>query len=160
MAEAARAPSGPVFRLIYRSRNLIPAAERKFQLGEIFSIARSKNKQAGVTGALLVTDDQFAQTLEGPEPVVRQLYARICQDGRHGQVELLETRGAQERVFGRWAMAKVAAADEPDIPLLTNVDKGGISPAQPRPTTAEQDAVLDFMRQSLELPREPAARGQ
>jgi hypothetical protein len=160
MADDARARSGPVFRLIYRSRNLIPAAERKFQLGEIFSAARSKNKRAGVTGALLITEDRFAQALEGPEPAVRQLYARICQDGRHGQVELLETRDDQERVFGRWAMAKVAEDGEPDIPLLTNVDKGGISPAQPRPTTAEQDTVLDFMRQSLQLPREPAARGQ
>ena len=159
MADSARAQSGPVFRLIYRSRDLIPAAERKFQLGEIFSVARSKNKRADVTGALLVTEDRFAQTLEGPEPMVRELYARICQDSRHGQVELLETRDDQERVFGRWAMAKVAADGEPDIPLLTNVDKGGISPAQPRPTTAEQDVVLDFMRQSLQLPREPAARG-
>jgi hypothetical protein len=160
MADSARTQSDPVFRLIYRSRNLIPVAERKFQLGEIFSIARAKNKRAHVTGALLITEDRFVQTLEGPEPVVRQLYARICQDGRHGQVELLDTQHAQERVFGRWAMAKVAADGEPDIPLLANVDKGGISPAQPRPTTAEQDDVLDFMRQSLRLPREPAASGQ
>jgi Sensors of blue-light using FAD len=160
MADEARASSGSVFRLIYRSGNLIPAAERKFQLGEIFSVARSNNKRAGVTGALLITEDGFAQALEGPEPVVRRLYARIRQDGRHGHVELLETRDDQERVFGRWAMARVSEDGEPDIPLLTNVDKGGISPAQPRPTTAEQDAVLDFMRQSLQLPREPAASGQ
>jgi hypothetical protein len=46
-------------------------------------------------------------------------------------------------------MAKVAADDEPDIPLLTNKDKGGISPAQPRPTTEAQETVLDFMRQAL-----------
>jgi hypothetical protein len=52
-------------------------------------------------------------------------------------------------VFGKWAMARVAADGEPDIPLLTNVDKGGISPAHPRPTTAAQDTVLDFMRQAL-----------
>ena len=37
----------------------------------------------------------------------------------------------------------------PDIPLLTNVDKGGISPAQPRPSTDAQETVLDIMRQSL-----------
>ena len=46
-------------------------------------------------------------------------------------------------------MAKVAAEGGPDIPLLTNVDKGGISPAQPRPITEAQEAVLDVMRQSL-----------
>ena len=46
-------------------------------------------------------------------------------------------------------MAKVAADGEPDIPLLTNVNKGGISPAQPRPTTEDQETVLAVMRQSI-----------
>ena len=46
-------------------------------------------------------------------------------------------------------MAKVAADGEPDIPLLTNVDKGGICPAQPRPGTETQETVLAVMRQSL-----------
>jgi len=52
-------------------------------------------------------------------------------------------------VFGRWAMAKMAADGEPDIPLLANVDKGGISPAQPRPATEAQATVLGRMRRSL-----------
>jgi Sensors of blue-light using FAD len=149
MTDAATGDSGPVFRLIYHSRSRILAAERKYQLGQIFSVARSKNKKVGVTGAMLITDDEFVQTLEGPEPVVRELYAEIYRDKRHERVELLVSGDVPERVFGRWAMAKVAADDEPDIPLLTNKDKGGISPAQPRPTTEAQDAVLDFMRQAL-----------
>jgi hypothetical protein len=151
MADTPQAEGGPVFRLIYRSRNLIPAAERKSELGQIFSVARSRNKAAGVTGALLTTDAEFAQTLEGPEAVVRDLYTRICADGRHSDVELLDTAAVPAPVFARWAMAKVSADGEADIPLLTNIDKGGIVPAQPRPTTPEQDAVLDFMRQSLQL---------
>jgi hypothetical protein len=52
-------------------------------------------------------------------------------------------------VFGKWAMAKVAADGEPDIALLANVDKGGISPAQPRPATEAQETVLGLMRRSL-----------
>jgi Sensors of blue-light using FAD len=149
MTDAAAGDSGPVFRLIYHSRSRISAAERKYQLGEIFSVARSMNKKIGVTGALLITDDEFVQTLEGSEPVVRRLYAKIYKDKRHEHVELLETGDVPERVFGKWAMAKVAADGEPDIPLLTNVDKGGISPAQPRSTTEAQETVLDFMRQAL-----------
>jgi hypothetical protein len=43
----------------------------------------------------------------------------------------------------------VAAEGEPDIPLLTNVDKGGISPAQPRPAVEAQETVLAVMRQAL-----------
>ena len=30
-----------------------------------------------------------------------------------------------------------------------NVNKGGISPAAPRPTTPEQESVLEFMRNSV-----------
>jgi hypothetical protein len=149
MTETAAGDSGPVFRLIYRSRSRIGAAERKQQLGEIFSAARSANKKLGVTGALLITDDQFVQTLEGPEPAVRDLYAKISKDRRHEHIELLESEDAAGRVFGRWAMAKMAADGEPDIPLLANADKGGISPAQPRPVTQAQESVLGLMRQSL-----------
>ena|SRR5947207_2106384 len=149
MTETAVGDPGPVFRLIYRSRSRIGAADRKYQLGEIFSVARSSNKKLGVTGALLITDDEFVQALEGPEPVVRELYTKINKDKRHEHVELLESGDVSGRVFGRWAMAKVAADGEPDIPLLTNVDKGGISPAQPRPGTEAQETVLAVMRQSL-----------
>jgi hypothetical protein len=150
MTDAASGDSGPVFRLIYRSRSRIPAAERKRELGDIFSTARSGNKKIGVTGALLITDDEFVQTLEGPEPVVSELYAQIYKDKRHEHVALLQSGEVPARVFGRWAMAKVAAAGEPDIPLLANRDKGGIAPAQPgQTTTPEQDRLLDVMRQSL-----------
>jgi FAD-dependent sensor of blue light len=149
MTETAAGDSGAVFRLIYRSRSRIGTAERKQQLGEIFSVARSSNKKLGVTGALLITDDQFVQTLEGPEPAVRDLYVKISKDRRHEHIELLESGDSPARVFGRWAMAKVAADGEPDIPLLANVDKGGISPAQPRPATEAQESVLGLMRQSL-----------
>jgi hypothetical protein len=134
----------------------VPSAERKQQLGEIFSVARSANKKLGVTGALLINDDQFVQTLEGPEPTVRELYAKISKDRRHEHVELLESGDVAGRVFGKWAMAKMAADGEPDIPLLTNINRGGISPAQPRPATEAQEAVLGLMRQSLR-PGAPAS---
>src|ERR1700749_1089523 len=153
MTETAAGDSGPVFRLIYRSRNRAGAVERKHQLGEIFRVARSSNKKLGVTGALLISDDEFVQTLEGPEPVVRELYAKINKDKRHDHVELLESGDVSARVFGRGAMAKGAADGEPDIPLLANVNKGGISPAQPRPVTQAQESVLGRMRESLRRTR-------
>ena len=48
---------------------------------------------------------------------------------------VIETGTVEARVFGRWSMAMVSDDGESDIPLLMNVDKGGISPAAPRPTT-------------------------
>jgi hypothetical protein len=139
----------PTFRLIYRSHNRIPTDKRKAELGAIFSTARSTNKRLDVTGALLTSGDWFVQALEGDEAVVRDLYARIGKDARHERVVEIESGPVEQRVFSRWAMAKVSADGEHDIPLLTNAAKGGITPAAPRPTTPEQDEVLDRMRRSI-----------
>ena len=139
----------PTFRLIYRSHNRIPTDRRKSELGAIFSTARSMNKRLDVTGALLTSGDWFVQALEGDEDVVRDLYARIGKDSRHERVVEIESGAVEGRVFSRWATARVSADGEHDIPLLTNAAKGGITPAAPRPTTPEQDEVLDRMRRSI-----------
>jgi hypothetical protein len=139
----------PTFRLIYRSHSRIPSDRRKAELGAIFSAARSTNKRLGVTGALLTSGDWFVQALEGDEAVVRDLYTRIGKDPRHERIVEIESGEVDGRVFSRWAMARVSADGEHDIPLLANAAKGGITPAAPRPTTPEQDEVLDFMRRTL-----------
>ncbi|GLZ52983.1 BLUF domain-containing protein [Actinomycetospora sp. NBRC 106378] len=137
-----------VFRLTYKSRLRVPQHDRKAELGAIFSTARSKNTRAGITGALLVWEDHIVQSLEGDEDTVRALYDVIERDPRHDRVEVIGTETAA-RVFGRWSMARVTEDDEPDIPLLMNRDKGGISPAAPRATTPEEDVALDAMREHV-----------
>lgn len=154
-ASESRTGTSPTFRLIYRSRSRIPPERRKAELGAIFSVARSTNKTLGVTGALLITGNWFVQALEGDRAVVESLYDKIYRDARHEQVTLVEARPADRRVFERWAMARVSEDGSPDIPLLTNVHKGGISPAAPRPTTPEQDTMLDFMRASISSESSP-----
>jgi hypothetical protein len=145
MSDAAPDPaSDKSFRLMYRSRSRIPAEGRKTELGELFGAARSNNKRRDITGALLITDDWFVQVLEGEEEAVRGLFARIESDPRHDSVSLLDSQTVGARVFSRWAMAKVAAEGEPDIPLLARTD--GIVAAAGRATTPEQEAVLDLMR--------------
>jgi DNA gyrase inhibitor GyrI len=136
--------SEETFRLMYRSRNRIPADRRKVELGALFSEARSNNKKQQITGALLTSGDCFVQVLEGEETAVRSLFSRIETDPRHDSVSLLETQPVDGRVFSRWAMAKVSEEGKPDIPLIAHVD--GISPAAGRGTTPEQEAVLDVMR--------------
>jgi hypothetical protein len=135
-----------VFRLIYRSRSAIPQPDRKVALGKIFSQARSKNKGQHITGALLVSGDWFAQVLEGDEALVRELYRKIGQDQRHDQVTLLETHTLTNRIFSRWAMARVSEDGESDIPLIAHVD--GISPAAGNRATPDQESVLSFMREA------------
>lgn len=146
MDDAATEPASGTYRLIYRSRSGIPDQDRRAELGELFSSARSNNKRAGVTGALLLTDDRFVQTLEGDERTVQALYARIKTDSRHESVELLESGHVAGRVFARWAMARVGGeVGEPDIRLIAH--EKGISPAAPRgDETPEQEGILKVMR--------------
>lgn len=144
--DMSNSPSEDVFRLTYRSRSRIQSDRRIEALGALFSAARAKNKKLGITGALLITDDWFVQTLEGDETAVRGLFETIRDDPRHDTVTLINSSVVDQRVFSRWAMAKVAADGEPDIPLLTG--KKGIVTAAAQPTTAEQDAMLDFMRET------------
>ena len=135
------------FRLIYRSRSRIAEEERSRVLAEIFGVARSNNKQAGITGALLVTDHWFVQALEGAEPAVRGLYEHIREDARHDEVTVIESTEVDERVFPRWAMAEVSKVGHADIPL--HVHNGEVHTAAAEPVTREQFAVLKTMRDTI-----------
>ncbi len=84
---AAKTESGVCFRLIYRSHSLLAPTDES-GLADILKVARSKNADLGVTGALMLYDDWFAQVLEGPQPVIEALYARIKTDPRHNGVRL------------------------------------------------------------------------
>jgi hypothetical protein len=144
-------PSGPdsepVFRLSYRSHNLIDPDERKAELGELFTAARGNNKRQSITGALLLSGDYFVQTLEGDESAVRALFERIAVDPRHENVAVLEARTVPTRAFPRWSMASVAEEyGAEDTYLIAHED--GISPASSRGTTPAMEAVLRGMRQA------------
>ena len=155
MTDTDAGDGGSLFRLIYRSHSLIPAAERRSELGAIFTTARTNNRGLSVTGALMISDDAFVQALEGVEAVVRELYASISHDARHDGVTVLDERDVESRTFGRWAMAKVSSDDGPDIRLMSHASKGTIVEAT-RPDqsiTPEQETVLGFMRGSIALDR-------
>jgi hypothetical protein len=100
--------SDRIFRLIYRSRNTIPAQDRKAALGKLFSQARSRNKGQHITGALLVSGDWFAQVLEGDEAAVRELHSALPEPqrpvGRRGRYS---SASARRRSDQEWRSATV-----------------------------------------------------
>jgi hypothetical protein len=137
---------GGVFRLMYRSRDLVPPEDRADELGDLFAKSRSDNKKRDITGALLVSGEAFVQVLEGEEASVRSLFTTIVKDPRHDQVELLAEGHAGRRTFEHWSMGEVTLADSA-LPLIARLSEitGG------RPVNAaEQDKVLAAMRQALD----------
>jgi hypothetical protein len=143
-ANAKKTAPELVFRLIYRSKSKIPTAKLDGELGNILRAARAKNSSLGITGALLFYEDWFAQTLEGGEKDVRELYAHIEKDPRHSSVQLCEEGNSKPRAFSRWAMALVGEHGQPDIPLAATAN--GTTEAQSRNTTPEQEKILTIMR--------------
>ena len=117
---AASVPADAVFRLVYRSRSRIEPARSALTLSDILSVARRKNAALGITGALMLYQDWFAQVLEGAEARVRALFAPIRSDGRHGSAQVTEPFGGVCRTFPRWAMAYVGERDQPDVPQLAS----------------------------------------
>lgn len=141
--EAAATPS--ILRLTYRSHSLLAGrGGETSELKDILRVSRINNEAAGVTGALMLYDDWFAQVLEGPEPTVLALFERIRADRRHDTVELDATVGGEEPLFGRWAMALVAEHHQPDTPLVAT--SGGLAQGAPWRVTHDQEKVLTRLR--------------
>jgi len=135
----------PSFRLIYRSRSKIENGANQEQLSQILRTSRANNAERGVTGALLMYDNWFAQVLEGPQDTVERLYDHIKADPRHDTLDVREARQVETRAFARWAMANVGEHGEVDIPLIATA--AGIAESGARKTaTPEQEQVLGILR--------------
>jgi Sensors of blue-light using FAD len=103
-----------LYRLVYYSRNAI-AGDTEALDGEIRSIlaaSQANNERVGVTGALMFNSGCFAQVLEGPRIAVEDVFERIQQDVRHGDVSLLGFDPTPARTFENWSMGFVGASVE------------------------------------------------
>lgn len=88
--------------LVYSSVATAPFDHAALQL--LLLQARAHNLIAGITGLLLYRGQQFAQALQGPEPAVESLFARIQRDPRHRSINLLLKERVAEPSFQDWAM--------------------------------------------------------
>ena len=99
-----------MIRWVYRSRFSKTAAIR--DVADILRVAVRRNRDLGVTGALLFNGHAFLQVVEGHARTVNALSKRICMDKRHWGVQTLHWDEVETRVFPLWTMklVKVNAA--------------------------------------------------
>lgn len=93
----------PVRRLIYRSRALTDDIRADHRA--ILAVSRRNNGMDGVSGILWIADDRYVQLLEGPPDSIATTFARIGDDPRHTDIEILDDRTVADTMFGEWAMA-------------------------------------------------------
>ena len=104
--------SGDLVRLVYYSRNRIPADGEALEAAvqQILATSQANNAKVNITGALMFNSGCFAQVLEGLVGAVEATFERIQQDDRHGDVSLLGLDRIDHRSFGNWSMAFVGAS--------------------------------------------------
>ena len=93
----------PIYRLIYRSQ--ASRAVHEMTLVPLLRKTRQHNQRANLGGLLVHTNSQFMQVLEGPEPVLSNLFTRIQDDPRHYDMHTLAYCTVPERAFADWRMA-------------------------------------------------------
>lgn len=91
--------------LLYVSRATPQMRTDVSGIDHILATARSRNQALGVTGALIFTQDNFAQLLEGPPHTIDQLMSSIKQDHRHTDVRTVCEKRDVSRRFEGWHMA-------------------------------------------------------
>ncbi|MGB5473242.1 MAG: BLUF domain-containing protein [Gammaproteobacteria bacterium] len=77
---------------------------------DILEVSRVNNERDGITGVLLLFNDNVVQCLEGSREVVSKTYARIVGDKRHMNPLLLDYRILSARAFSKWSMGYVQAS--------------------------------------------------
>ncbi|WP_372781617.1 BLUF domain-containing protein [Phenylobacterium sp.] len=108
-------------RLIYASRQAIDPADIDDEVGKIIRASIRNNREASVTGLLLIHQGYFLQALEGPATAVLTTYGRISNDPRHAEPSVLQTGPVEARSFGDWNMCarRMTPADEAILDTLS-----------------------------------------
>ncbi len=96
----------PVTRLLYRSDSELTGSDRAVRESAlaIADASRLRNARDDVSGGLMFAGGVFVQLLEGDGPAVEATFERICRDGRHRRLQLLDFSITDERAFASWQM--------------------------------------------------------
>ncbi len=81
-------------------------------LEALLRTSRDRNTAAEVTGMLLYADGHFIQTLEGAQPAVEEVFARIEVDPRHRDIVVTLKDTVEARAFPGWTMGFRSLAPE------------------------------------------------
>lgn len=91
-----------LIRLIYSSH-----AELDLRLSDVKDIletARTNNQSLQICGMLFYNSRYFLQALEGEEESVKALYAKISEDFRHDDVNIVSEETIDKPIFSDWTM--------------------------------------------------------
>lgn len=143
--------------LLYVSSAELKPGEAEAEVDAIVAVSLLRNSGLGVTGALVYTQRNFAQYLEGPPDALTVLMDSIRRDSRHRDVDIVYRDEGEDRRFPAWAMAYAGPSTFVAAHVRSLVDTA----ASPGLRKAS-DRLIQLMRQFVEaqLIEERRIRGQ
>ncbi|WP_242140140.1 BLUF domain-containing protein [Sphingomonas sp. TREG-RG-20F-R18-01] len=91
--------------IVYVSTHTFATKQAAAVIATIVAPAERRNASLGVTGALIATENHFAQLIEGPDAVIAALMQSIGRDPRHRDVFVVQDGGTDRRRFSEWSLA-------------------------------------------------------
>lgn len=129
--------------LLYVSQRLASDGD----VDDIVAVARARNAQLQVTGALITSPGRFAQILEGPRAAVDRLMDSIRRDRRHADVEILLYDDIDRRRFPDWSLAYSGASVFVDGLIKTLAER-----TSPQPDPHHLRRLVDVMQGFAQTP--------
>lgn len=110
-----------IYSIAYFSKSTINGTRENIvqAIESILKIARAKNAELDITGALLYSGGYFSQVIEGPMDPLEELFEVIQNDPRHSEVKVLHFNPVEARYFSDWSMALAGVEDR----MLLGIDK-------------------------------------
>ena len=108
--------------LTYVSVSTLPDDVAGAEVSQVVNLARRRNVELTVTGALIFTGTHFAQLIEGPKASIDALMTSIVRDDRHTRLRVVERIEIAGRRFPDWQMAYQGSATYVDVPLGRLID--------------------------------------
>ena len=98
-----------MYRLIYKSSSAVEVSWDMVR--DILGKSTEHNAEAGITGVLLATDQNFLQVIEGSYESVNETFMRIVKDERHKNIWLVGFGVIDARIFHGWGMKGIGVFD-------------------------------------------------
>jgi len=108
--------------LTYQSRATTKPS--RDDLAALMARARSRNREAGVTGMLLYEGGRYLQTLEGPPDGLETIWSSVRRDSRHTDIEVLTQHLVPARLFSEWDMLLYRRSRKEEPTLLSRMGGG------------------------------------
>lgn len=126
-SSAVTEPEPDLIHILYMSDSRLDRPSALDQLQTLVETSRRNNAAAQITGALICTEDNFVQFLEGPAAAVQRLLAKLQVDARHANLRILLESPARGRRFGPWTLAYCGPAEfvRAEIDAVTGCGRSG-----------------------------------